>query len=146
MKRLQRLVQATEYFNEFRLEGATCSIVVDQDNAISVLANASGDQLLISLPEESESGRTTDDWSGRLSVAMFAIAKINGPARTPELACATYARLLTLAQAAVVKLSDDMTAGGCRMLAGISLTGLNVVPEYSIFGGWSGYSIELTLD
>ena len=77
MKRLQRLVQATEYFNEFRLEGATCSIVVDQDNAISVLANASGDQLLISLPEESESGRTTDDWSGRLSVAMFAIAKIN---------------------------------------------------------------------
>ena len=77
---------------------------------------------------------------------MFAIAKINGPARTPELARATYARLLTLAQAAVAKLSDDMTAGGCRMLAGISLTGLNVVPEYSIFGGWSGYSIELTLE
>lgn len=146
MKRLQRLARATEYFSDFRLDGAACSVVVDQDNAISVLANASGDQLLISLPEEYESGRTTDDWSCRLSVAMFFIAKINGPARTPQLARDTYARLLALAQAAACKLSNEITGGGCGLMSGFVITGLNAVPEYSIFGGWSGYSIELTLD
>lgn len=146
MKRLQKLINATDYFNGFRLDGAACSIVVDQDNAVSVLANASGDQLLISLPEESESGDSTDTYSARVSAALFAVARINGPARTPEVARETYSRLLDLAQAAVIKLSDDITGGGCGLMAGFKLTGLNVVPEYSVFGGWSGYSIELTLD
>lgn len=146
MKRLQKLIKATDYFNGFTLPDVSCSVVVDQDNAISALANASGDQLLISLPEESESGRTTDDYSGRVSAAMFVIAKLNGPARTPQLARDTYSRLLGIAQAAIGKLSDDITGGSCRLLAGFVLSGIDVVPEYSIFGGWSGYSIELTFD
>lgn len=146
MKRLQKLANATEYFYDFSLPDVVCSVVVDQENAVSTLATATGDRLLISLPEESESGRTTDDWSSRISVAMFAIARINGPARTPQKARDTYSRLLGIAQAAVSKLSDDITGGGCGAVSGLILTGVNVVPEYSVFGGWSGYSIELSLD
>ncbi len=146
MKRLQRLANATEYFYGFSLPDVVCSVVVDQENAVSALATASGDRLLVSLPEESESGRTTDDYSSRISVAMFAIARINGPACTPKKARETYTRLLGIAQAAVSKLSDDITGGGCGAVAGLVLTGLNVVPEYSVFGGWSGYSIEIALD
>ncbi len=146
MKRLQKLARATDYFYDFSLPDVVCSVVVDQDNAISTLATATGDRLLISLPEESENGRTTDDYSSRISVAMFAIARINGPACTPKKAREAYERLLGIAQAAVVKLSDDITGSGCGAVSGLTLTVVNVVPEYSIFGGWSGYSIEITLE
>ena len=146
MKRLQRLARATDYFYDFSIPDVDCSVVVDQDNAISALATASGDQLLISLPEESENGQTTDDYASRVTVAMFAIARINGPACTPKKAREAYSRLLGVAQAAVTRLSDDITGGGCSAVSGLRLIGLNVVPEYSIFGGWSGYSIEITLD
>lgn len=152
MKRLQKLRRLTEYLNGFKLQsypGITPIRVVDQENATSQLTKVSGDQVLTAMPEAQDYGRDTDSFSESVSTAIFVLAKINGPARTPELADATYIRLLDIAQAILDKLDEDLTGGEsgcvCPLLAGFALTDLNVVPEYSLFGGWSGWSIEITL-
>ena len=37
-------------------------------------------------------------------------------------------------------------AASSAITSGMDLSSVNTVPEYSIFGGWSGYSIELTFE
>ena len=153
MKRLSKLRKLTEYLSAFRLEdwpGIVPVRVVDNENATSQLSKAYGDQLLVALPEARDAGNTTDSFRESVSAAFFALAKINGPARTVKLADETYLRLLEVSQAILDRLEEDLTGGEtgmpCPLLAGLSLTDVNVVPEYSIFGGWSGWSVEITLD
>ena len=153
MKRLLKLKRLTDYLAGFRLSDYPDIVpisVVDQENATGQLgSDVSGDQLLIALPEAREYGQNTDSFSENLSTAFFVLAKIVGPAWTQELADATYLRLLDISQAILDKLDADLTGGDtgmpCPLLAGLTLTDLNIVPEYSVFGGWSGWSIEITL-
>lgn len=153
MKRLSKLKKLTEYLAGFRVPDypdITPVQVVDQENATSQLgSDAAGDQVLIAVPEAREYGPDTDSFSETLSTAFFVLANINGPTRTPELADETYLRLLEVSQAILDKLDEDLTGGEvglpCPLLAGLSLTDVNIVPEYSVFGGWSGWSIEITL-
>lgn len=148
MKRLSKLRKLTEYLVGFRLQGypdIKPIRVVDQENATGQLTKASGDQVLTAMPEAQDYGRDTDSFSESVSTAIFVLAKINGPARTPELADSTYLRLLEIAQAILDKLDEDLSSGTCPLLNGFTLTDLNIIPEYSMFGGWSGWSIEITL-
>lgn len=152
MKRLSKLRKVTEYLSTFRIPGwpdITPVRVVDGENASGQLAKAAGDQVLAAVPEARDYGRDTDGFSESVSTAFFVLAKINGPARTVKLADETYLRLLEVSQAILDKLEEDLSGGQtgmpCPLLAGLSLTDVNVVPEYSVFGGWSGWSIEITL-
>lgn len=153
MKRLSKLKRLNEYLVGFRIPGYPNIVpvrVVDQENATGQLASdASGDQVLIAIPEAQDYGRNTDSFSETLSTAFFVLANINGPARTQELADETYLRLLDVSQAILDKLDADLTGGEigdpCPYLAGLTLTDLNIMPVYSVFGGWSGWSIEITL-
>lgn len=43
-------------------------------------------------------------------------------------------------------LSGIGTGAPCPLLAGLNLTTADVVPEYSIFGGWSGWYMEIVLE
>lgn len=149
MRRLQRLINANKYFRSFRpagLEDVDFSLVVDQDNAVSVLSRASGDQVLISFPEEYEQWRNSDSFSSRISVAIFVITKINSAARTQKLTEESFDRMLEISQKILDSLADDLSSSHCNLLSGMDLSSVNTVPEYSIFGGWSGYSIELTFE
>ncbi len=55
-----------------------------------------------------------------------------------------------LCQAALDRIAEDLTgapaSGGCPLLAGMNITEVSVVPIYSAFGGWSGWSVEITLE
>lgn len=149
MRRLQRLINANKYFRSFRpagLENVGFSLVVDQENAVSVLSRASGDQVLISFPEEYEQGRNSDSFTSRISVAIFVIAKINSAARTQKLTEESFDRMLGISQKILDALANDLSSFHCNLLSGMDLSSVNIVPEYSIFGGWSGYSIELTFE
>lgn len=148
MKRLSKLRNLTKYLTAFRLADwpdITPLRVVDGENATGQLSKASGDQILVALPEARDNGRDTDTFDETVSTAFFVLAKVNGPARTQESADAAYLRLLEIAQAILDRLEFDLTERPCQLLAGLSLTDVNVVPEYSVFGGWSGWSIEITL-
>ncbi len=153
MKRLLKLRKLTEYLSAFRVPDYPDIVpvrVVDQENATGQLgSDACGTQVLIAVPEARDYGRDTDSFSETLSTAFFVLAKIIGPAWTSDLADATYLRLLVISQLILDKLEEDLTGGEvgmpCPLLAGLSLTDVNIVPEYSVFGGWSGWSIEITL-
>lgn len=152
MKRLAKLRKVTEYLSVFRIpEWPDINLVqvVDGENATSQLSKATGNQVLVALPEARDYGRDTDGFSESVSTAFFVLAKINGPARTVELADETYLRLLEVSQAILNKLEEDLSGGQtgmpCPLLAGLLLTDVNIIPEYSVFGGWSGWSLEITL-
>lgn len=152
MKRLSKLRKLTEYLSSFRIPdrpAITPVRVVDGENATSQLGRVSGDQVLVALPQAQDYGQDTDTFSESVSTAFFVLAKINGSARTPASADEAYLRLLEISQEILDKLEDDLSGGEsgapCPLLAGLALTDVNIVPEYSVFGGWSGWSIEITL-
>lgn len=153
MKRLQSLARVTDYLYRFRVPAYPEIIpilTVDNENATSQLTRADGDQLLIALPEGRSNGRDSDAVDETVTFAVFALAKVNGPERTEESAQAAYARLLELMDACLEQFVGDLTGGDtgapCPLLAGLDLTTADVVPQYSVFGGWSGYYMEIVLE
>ena len=153
MKRLQKLAKVTDYVYRFRVPNypdITPIITVNQENATSQLARSSGDQLLIALPEGRCSGTDADSYDESVSLGVFALSKVNGPARTNESAQVAYGRLLGVLDACLERLTEDLTGGEtgtpCPQLAGLDLTLVDVVPQYSVFGGWSGYYAEIVLE
>ena len=152
MKRLQRLARVTDYVSAFRLPAfpdIVPVLTVNQENATSQLARAAGDQLLIAMPEGRCTGADSDSFDESVSLAIFALTKVNGPSRTPESAQEAYSRLLMLLQACLDKLIEDLSGGEtgapCPMLAGLDISTIDTIPEYSVFGGWSGWYMEIVL-
>ena len=152
MKRLSKLRKLVSYLQAFSLDDyrdITPIMVVNRENATSQLDKVPGDQVLIALPEAREYGTDSDSFKETLSTAFFVLAKINNMAWTPELADETYRRLLEISRAILDKLTSDLTGGEigmpCPLLAGLTLTDVSIMPEYSLFSGWSGWSIEITL-
>lgn len=65
---------------------------------------------------------------------------------TPERERKQYGELLDIASQIVERVAADSTSGTCGLLSGMSLASVEIVPEASIFGGWLGYSVELTFE
>lgn len=149
MKRLSRLINLNDYLRGLRPPSGTEAgvvHVVDQENASAALSRAAGDQILIAVPECVELGRDTDSFSSSISAAFFVLAKVNGPSRTQASADEAYDRLLNLAQEMLRIIEGDLTSGGCRLISGLVLSEVRTVPQYSVFGGWSGWSVEMTFE
>ena len=153
MKRLQKLINVSNYLETFSVpgyQGIKPIRVVDGENASGHLAKAAGQQLLVALPEVRSFGQNTDTFTESVGLAFFALAKINGPSRTQEVADRTYRELLGVCQAALGRIAEDLIgapgSGACPLLAGLNITEAAVAPIYSAFGGWSGWSVELTLE
>lgn len=153
MKRLQKLARVTDYLTKFQVPGypdITPIMTVNQENAASQLQRTSGEQLLVAMPEGRIYGQDSDSLENSVSFAIFSLSKVNGPARTPETAEIAYAKLLGILDLCLDRLIDDLTGGEtgapCPLLAGLDITSVDVIPEYSIFGGWSGYYMEVVLE
>ena len=145
MKRLQKLIRLNRYIESLRIPNRPDIEpirVVEQGDATTRLTNASGDQVLIARPECVQRGGT-DNPMDEIAMAFFCLAKINSQSWTQELSDETYDRLLEIANDLLKRLCDDLT-GSCTLLSGLSLEGVNIIPEYSIFGSWSGWSVEIT--
>lgn len=145
MKRLEKLHRANEYLKGFRLNGSGIVPlrVVSQADATGRLSRLSGDQILIARPELHQSG-DSDRHRDSISLAFFVLSKDLGPASSPEAEDELFGRLETIASDVLTKLAYDTTA--CGLLAGLSLTSADVVPENTVFGGWVGYSLDITLE
>lgn len=145
MKRLQKLIRLNSYIESLTVPerpDIEPIRVVDQGDATTRLTNAYGDQVLIARPECIQSGGT-DSPNDDIALAFFVVALINSQSWTQELSDETYARLLEIANAILERFCDNLT-GSCTLLSGLSLDNVNVIPEYSIFGSWSGWSVEMT--
>ena len=147
MKRFQKLIKLTEYIGGFSLpaRGITPLMTTAQSDATSKLAHLSGIQVLAARPECRQQG-DSDSYSSVISTAFFVVSKALGAANTPERESRQYGELLDIAAEIVERITEDATSGNCGLLSGLSLSAVEIVPEASIFGGWLGYSLELTFD
>lgn len=153
MKRLVKLAKVTDYLMTFRVPGyphINPILTVNQENAASQLLRTSGEQLLIAMPEGRLYGKDSDSFDESVSFAVFSLSKVNGPARTPETAETAYTNLLHILDECLNKIIEDLlgtaTDSPCPLLAGLDITTVDVIPEYSIFAGWSGYYMEIVLE
>lgn len=147
MKRLQKLVDVNSYLSDFRLSDypdLEPINIVNTDDATGRLSRVSGDQLLIARPEAYDTGEDSDTYNETVVLAFFALAKINSSSLTAEIEEETYSRTLEILRAVLERIGDNLW--DCSTLAGLKMTEVNVVPEYSIFGGWSGWSMEITFE
>lgn len=145
MKRFQRLISLTKYIEGFSLPGISPIVTTAQSDATSKLQHLSGVQVLAARPECRQQG-DSDSYSSVLSTAFFVIDKSLAQASTPELERRQYAELLEIAALIVDRIADDADSGSCGLLAGLSIAAVEIVPEASVFGGWLGYSVEITFE
>lgn len=143
MKRLQRLINLNKYLREFSLPNQSIIRATDQGDVTGRLARVAGDQLVIAMPELSLEGADNDTFTGEISMAFFAIFKAGAAARTEETDKRDFSRMEGLISDALSMLDRTMGEQQCHLLGGLRISSLYVVPEYSIFGGWSGYSAEI---
>lgn len=145
MSAIKRLIRVNNYLRDFAAAGRKAVIVTRQNDAVTKLARKSGDQIVVARPEMSSSG-DVDSLDSNITLAFFALAKIDGPALTEQLEEETYSRLAELCGCILSKFMDDITGGECPALCGFDLSSVDIVPESGIFGGWCGYSIEIVLE
>ena len=153
MNRLQKLLKLTEYLETFKITICVdCDTVhieplmtTAQADATSKLAHLSGVQVLFARPEENQTGNS-DYHQDYIGTAVFVLEKGLGLDKTQDLENIQYKRLLMISDAILGKIADDTSGDDCTLVSGLSLSSVQITPEASIFGGWSGWSIELSFE
>ena len=77
---------------------------------------------------------------------IFVLEKGLGLDKTTDLENVQYRKLLLIADAILGKIADDTSGNDCNLVSGLSLSSVQITPEASLFGGWSGWSIELSFE
>ena len=77
---------------------------------------------------------------------IFVLEKGLGLDKTEESENEQYSRLLEIADLILAYIAEETSSQNCRLVTGLSLASVDVVPESSVLGGWSGYSIELAFE
>lgn len=152
MSRMSRIIRLDKYLaaltlqmeyqdGEFRQYRAVMTTA--QADATSKLSRLSGPQIIAARSECKQSG-DADGYSSILSTVVFVLDKGLGTGKTEERENEQYLKLAGLADAALARIADDATSGLCNLLSGLELDSVDITPESSIFGGWCGYSIEIS--
>lgn len=144
MKRLEKLTNLTRYLSNFRVPGTdlTPIRVVNYDHVLNRLANKKGMVILVARPEISQFGNE-DSYTAKYSTVFFVIEKGLAAANTDEREDELYSRCVKVASDLLTEIERACSDWECEDLRGLSLQSAEIVPEMSVFGGWSGYSIEL---
>lgn len=151
MSRLSRLQRLTEYLAGLRIKSDKYPNGIDpicttaQSDATSKLAHLSGVQVLIARPEVHQRG-DSDTFREELGTVIFVLEKGLGLDKTEESENEQYSRLLEIADLILAYITEEASSYNCQLVTGLSLASVDVVPEASVFGGWSGYSIELAFE
>lgn len=151
MSRLSRLQRLTEYLAGLRIKSGKYPDGIDpicttaQSDATSKLAHLSGVQVLLARPEVHQRG-DSDTFREELGTVIFVLEKGLGLDKTEESENEQYSRLLEIADLILAYIAEETSGQNCRLVTGLSLASVDVVPEASVFGGWSGYSIELAFE
>ena len=151
MSRLSRLQRLTDYLSGLKIHSCGCREDIDlvcttaQSDATSKLAHLSGVQVLVARPEAHQRG-DSDTFREELGTVIFVLEKGLGLDRTEVSENGQYSRLLEIADLILGVIAEETSSQNCRLVTGLSLSSADVVPESSVFGGWSGYSIELAFE
>lgn len=145
MNAIEKLSKVNRYLRDFTVDGISAVVVTRQNDAVTKLSRKAGDQIVAARPELSATGNV-DNLDPSITLAFFALAKIDGPGMTEQIENETYDRLAGICNSILSKFTEDISGSSCPALCGLDLSSVDVVPEAGIFGGWCGYSIEITLE
>lgn len=145
MKRLQKLTDLTNYLTALRVPGVENPPirVVDQSQATNRLSFCKGVRVLIARPEIQQNGNE-DTYDTTYSTCIFVLEKNLGAGSTEERDDEQFLRLSKIACELLTQIERDAGNWNIPEMRDISLESMSLIPESSIFGGWNGYSIELT--
>ena len=145
MKRLEKLNNLTRYLTTFRVPNTDIVPirVVNYDHAVGRLTHRKGMVILVARPEISQQGNE-DSFATQFKTVFFVLEKNLGATSTDEREDELFSRCVNVASDLLTEIERASTDWGCEELRGLRLESVEIVPEMSVFGGWSGYSIELT--
>lgn len=117
------------------------AMVVSADNCVSVLDRPLPikRRVLVSYPMYNDGGNT-DVYSGTASVVIFVLEKTLAQQRTDAAEADQFSGILETVDELCSCIENDISNG---VLCGFDVANTQINPEYSVFGGWLGYSIEV---
>ena len=149
MNSLKKLAQLNKYLRCLRLPGrqdVTFSYVTNQADATSRLDKASGAQVLMARPDCSLRSISEDHIESYLDTVIFVLDKDLGAGKTDAAEEKQYDKLEAITGDILDLIYRTIAESSCEMLSGFRLASATVTPEAMIFGGWTGYSIELSFE
>ena len=145
MRRLENLVNLTNYLKDFSLSSTKVIFAIDADNATSKLLNESKNIILVAMPELEEVGGT-DTYSNSLSTAFFVLGTLSDSDKTDELELQMFLELLSISREVANKIEEDISNCTNPLVQGLRLSRVGCIPVGSVFGGWSGWSIDVSFE
>ena len=147
MNRSSRNLRRLDAFlRDFRAPGAQSTLYATNNaDATSRLDKLDGCRVVIARPEMRSVPIDEDNSTDNLDTAIFVLEKHLGNGWTEEGENAQYSRLLAVAGDIIDRLGEEMASGRCESLAGMRLTSVSMTPELMLFGGWCGWSIDISI-
>ena len=145
---LRKLRNLNGYLRDLRLPGrqdVAFSYVTSQADATSRLDKASGFQVLVARPDCTVN-MVDDGLRKSFDTAVFVLEKDLGNGKTDKAEALQYDRAEMIMDEILGRLIGDLGSDTCHALAGLSLVNVVISPEIFIFGGWNGYSMQLTFE
>lgn len=143
---MEKLKKIMQYLTQLRLTNDKVITVVDDVHASDRLKSASGRQVVVSYPDLTQQGESSDRYMDEISVAVFIIEKAMGASRTEDEELIQYINILETAEQLTSKLRGDTTgATNCPLLIGMQIRTIHIAPVYKIYGGWVGWIVEIEM-
>lgn len=139
IRRLIEYLRSMEYTHSGLANNV--AMVVSADNCVSVLDRPLPikRRVLVSYPMYNDRGNT-DVYSGTASVVIFVLEKTLAQQRTDAAEADQFSGILETVDELCSCIENDISNG---VLCGFDVANTQINPEYSVFGGWLGYSIEV---
>lgn len=142
MNPFAKLRRVSDYLKNLKTDGATNIFVTDQSNIVKKLATTSGIIVASARPELSTDGKLNQY---DINTVIFVIHPDLGNSGTDGKINDHYDRMGDLAKAIAMQMIDN-TEGSCQDLRGLSVGRMTMTPTASVFGGFFGWIIEITLE
>lgn len=142
MTPFKKLRRVSDYLKNLNSDDHTHLFVTDQAHIVKSLATASGIVVAKARPELSTDGRLS---SYSISTVIFVLHPDLGAGRTDEKENLLYDQMSEVATKLVTDLRENIDCA-CSALRGISCGSISMIPTASVFGGWFGWIIEITLE
>lgn len=136
-----KLRRVSDYLRHLKTDGHTHLFVTDQAHIVKKLTTSSGVVIAKARPELSTDGSLG---SYDINTVIFVLHPDLGAGRTDDKEEDLYDSMLETATGIISQLRGSID-GGCTALRGISHGSISLTPTASVFGGWFGWVIDITL-
>lgn len=142
MKPIEKLSKVSAFLRNLNVSAVNAIFTTGQADATKSLSTAVGSQIVTSRPELHHSSGTST-----IEAVIFVLDKDLGNGKTPAAEDEQYSDLLNMVDGIIYRINNAIESPGCNSsLLGLQLTDYSIVPETSLFGGWIGWSIDITFE